>query len=180
MRRREFLGSVAATGAIAGPNIERLLADEHEHQHEHEQCHPTYATLQHAMSAPPEKFAFVPAITVGTATKHADYMATVDVDPKSKTYSQVVGRFSMSTPGDELHHYGWNACSSCHGERHRRYLIVPGLVSGNIYVVDAADPAKLVLHKTISGDEIARKTNLSTPHTVHCRADGDCTSDIWV
>jgi selenium-binding protein 1 len=167
MRRREFLGNVAATGLLAGPTIDQVLADEH-----HEQCHPTYATIQEAMESPPEKYAFLPAILVGTKSKHADYMATVDVDPKSNTYSQVVGRFSMPAPGDELHHYGWNACSSCHGERHRRYLIVPGLGSGNIYIIDSVDPKNLVLHKTISGEEIARKTNLSTPHTVHCRADG--------
>ncbi len=171
MKRREFLGTVAVTGITAGTAID-LLAAEESHNHEHEECHATYATVQEAMRAPPETHAFVPAILVGTGSKHADYMATVDVDPASDKYGQIVGRFSMPAPGDELHHYGWNACSSCHGERHRRFLIVPGLTSGNIYVIDAADPAKLELHKTIAGDEIARKTDLSTPHTVHCRADG--------
>lgn len=169
MKRREFLASAAASGVFAGSAIDQLLADDH-HQHEH--CHPTYATLQDAMNSPPEKYGFVPAIMVGTGSNQSDYMATVDLDPKSPTYSQVVGRFSMPEPGDELHHYGWNACSSCHGERHRRYLVVPGLGSGNIYILDSVDPKNLKLHATISGDEIARKTNLSTPHTVHCRADG--------
>ncbi len=61
----------------------------------------------------------------------------------------------MPQAGDELHHYGWNACSSCHGEGHRRYLVIPGLASGNIYIVDAIDPKQLRLHKTISGEEIA-------------------------
>ena len=107
MKRREFIAGAAAGGMFAGTAIEHLLADEH-----HEHCHPTYATLQDAISAPPEKYAFVPAIMVGTGSNQPDYMATVDVDPKSPTYSQVVGRFSMPAPGDELHHYGWNACSS--------------------------------------------------------------------
>jgi selenium-binding protein 1 len=32
----------------------------------------------------------------------------------------------MPNVGDELHHYGWNRCSSaCHGPD-RSYLIVPG------------------------------------------------------
>jgi selenium-binding protein 1 len=167
MQRREFVSGLATTGLLTGLGVDRLLADD-----EHASCHPTYATVRDAMNSPPEKFAFLPAITVGTKSKHPDYLATVDVDPKSKTYSKVVGRLSMPTPGDELHHYGWNACSSCHGERHRRYLVVPGLGSGNIYIVDAADPKNLKLHKKISGEEIAKKTNLSTPHTVHCRADG--------
>ena len=45
----------------------------------------------------------------------------------------------MPNVGDELHHFGWNACASCHGERARRYLIIPGLVSGRIHIVDTAD-----------------------------------------
>ena len=167
MKRREFLSSVAATGLLAAPNIHPLLAHEGETV-----CHPTYATIKDAMQSPPERFAFVPAILVGTKSKHPDYLATVDVDPQSKTYGQIVGRLSMPVVGDELHHFGWNACSSCYGERHRRYLIVPGLGSGNVYVIDAVDPQRLKLHKTISAAEIARKTNLSGPHTVHCRADG--------
>ncbi|MCG8650864.1 MAG: selenium-binding family protein, partial [Pirellulales bacterium] len=124
------------------------------------------------MQSPAEKFAFVPAILTGTQSNHPDYLATVDVDRHSKTYGQVIARFSMPHVGDELHHYGWNACSSCHGDRHRRYLIVPGLTSGNVYIIDAVDPTLLKLHKTISGADIAKKTNLSMPHTVHCRADG--------
>lgn len=167
MQRRDFLGAVAATGAFSSTALRQIFAGE-----DHALCHPTYANPAAAMRAPREKFAFVPAILVGTESNHSDYMATVDVDPESATYSQVVGRFSMPEPGDELHHYGWNACSSCHGERHRRYLVVPGLGSGNIYILDAADPKNLALQKTIRGADIARQTDLSTPHTVHCRADG--------
>jgi len=48
-------------------------------------------------------------------------------------------------------------------------LIIPGLQSSNFYIVDTAtDPRKPTLFKTISGDEIKKKTNLSSPHTVHC------------
>lgn len=172
MKRREFMAGMTAS-TIAG-GMANLRGDQPDHGDHaaHAECHPTYATIQDAINSPREKFAFVPAIYVGTKQSRPDYMATVDVDPTSPTYSQVVGRFSMPNIGDELHHYGWNACSSCHGEGHRRYLVVPGLASGNIYIVDAVDPVNLKLHKTISGAEIARQTNLSTPHTVHCRADG--------
>jgi selenium-binding protein 1 len=81
---------------------------------------------------------------------------------------------AMPTPGDELHHFGWNACSSCHGDPSsmRRYLIVPGLSSSRIHVLDTASPAAPKLHKVIEGDAIKRKTNLSTPHTVHCLPTG--------
>ncbi len=78
----------------------------------------------------------------------------------------------MPNVGDELHHFGWNACGSCHGERARRYLIIPGLVSGRIHIVDTASPGQPKLHKVIEPDEIVRKTKLTAPHTVHCLADG--------
>ena len=52
----------------------------------------------------------------------------MDADPASTTYSKVVHRLEMPTPDDELHHFGWNICSSCHGKPgDRRYLIVPGV-----------------------------------------------------
>ena len=87
----------------------------------------------------------------GPKSNYPDYLATVDLDAKSKTYGKIISRFSMPESGDELHHYGWNVCSSCYGERDRRYLIIPGLASGDIYIVDAADPVQIRLHKTISG-----------------------------
>jgi selenium-binding protein 1 len=80
----------------------------------------------------------------------------------------------MPNVGDELHHFGWNACSSCHGDPKlmRRYLIVPGLLSGRIHVLDAANPAAPKLHKVIEPETIAKEANLSAPHTVHCLPEG--------
>ena len=46
--------------------------------------------------------------------------------------AQLVGRLDMPNVGDELHHFGWNACSSAlcpwapHPHVERRYLLVPG------------------------------------------------------
>ena len=41
----------------------------------------------------------------------------------------------MPYKGDELHHSGWNACSSCHGDasKSRKYLVLPALGSGRVY-----------------------------------------------
>ncbi len=87
-------------------------------------------------------------------------------------FAKVVHRLPMPNVGDELHHYGWNICSACHGRPgDRRYLIVPGLKSSRIHIVDALDPLKLKLEKVIEPEEIARKVNLSAPHTVHCLPD---------
>lgn len=66
---------------------------------------------------------------------------------------------------------GWNACSSCFddGSMSRSHLLVPGVRSSNIHVVDTAtDPYAPRLSKVIEGAEIKSRTNLSAPHTVHC------------
>ena len=80
----------------------------------------------------------------------------------------------MPNLGDELHHFGWNACSSCHGDEHkaRRFLIVPGFRSSRIHILDTEDQRAPRLHKVIEPDEVKAKTNLTAPHTVHCLADG--------
>lgn len=132
----------------------------------------TFATPLEAMKAPPEKLLYTVGIYAGTGIDKPDYLATVDVDPKSKTYSQVIHRLEMPNVGDELHHYGWNTCASCHGEAARRYLIVPGLVSSRIHVIDTKQPEAPKLVKVIEPEEIVEKTKLTAPHTVHCRADG--------
>jgi selenium-binding protein 1 len=179
MKRRTFLQATAAAAAVGC--VSNRLEDAgaaHDHGEEHAACGPTYATVADAMKAPRETLAYVPAIYAGTKIDKPDYLATIDVDPDSKTYSRVIHRTPMPGVGDELHHFGWNACSSCHsadGEAAtamRRFLIVPGLKSGNIHILDGADPQAPKLHKTIPGELIAKAVNLSTPHTVHCLPDG--------
>ena len=169
MKRREFLAGSAA--GLAAANSSLLLASD---PHVHQACGPTYASPAEAMRADPERLAYVPAIYSGTAVQRPDYLATIDVDPSSDNYSKVIHRLPMPNVGDELHHYGWNACSSCHADPHhqRRYLILPGLHSSRIHIVDMIDPAAPKLHKVIEGDTIKQKTNLSTPHTVHCLSNG--------
>ena len=48
---------------------------------------------------------------------------------------QVIHRLHMPYKGDELHHSGWNACSSVHGDcsKQRNWLILPALGSGRLY-----------------------------------------------
>lgn len=172
MRRRDFLAATAAAAVVPG-GLARALGHDHEH-HQHGQACRTYASPLEAMKAPREELLYVTALYVGTEVKQPDYLATVDVNPKSKTYSKVVHRTAMPKVGDELHHFGWNACSSCHGDPmlQRRFLIVPGLRSSRIHVLDTADPAKPKLHKVIEPKDVFEKTRLSAPHTVHCLADG--------
>ena len=99
-----------------------------------------FPTPADALKSPPEKLAYVVATYAGTDVKKPDYLATIDVDPQSKTYSQVIHRLQMPNVGDELHHFGWNACASCEGRCDRRYLIIPGLASSRIHIVDTMNP----------------------------------------
>ena len=41
-----------------------------------------------------------------------DALAVVDVEESSAGYGPVVGWCGLPTAGNELHHVGWNACSS--------------------------------------------------------------------
>lgn len=142
--------------------------------HSHHQCGPGYASPLAAMRAEPEKLLYINALYTGTGIDQPDYLATVDVDPASPTYSTVIHRTPMPNAGDELHHFGWNACSSCHTDpgKSRRYLIVPGFRSSRIHILDTADPRAPRICKVIEPEEVKQKANLSAPHTVHCLADG--------
>jgi selenium-binding protein 1 len=108
-----------------------------------------------------------------------DELAVVDLDSKSLTYGQVVRRVEMPGAGDELHHFGWNACSSClcpnmpHPHVERRYLIVPGLRSSRIHILDTKpDPKNPEIVRVVQPAEMADRTGYSRPHTVHCGPDG--------
>lgn len=164
MDRRQFLASAAA-GSLAlahGPSWSFAA----------EEADRTFATPEDARKSPPEELAYVTCVYAGTGVNKPDFLATVDLNPESKTYSQIIHRLAMPKVGDELHHFGWNACASCHGERARRYLIIPGLVSGRIHVVDTENAREPKLHKVIEPEEVVRKTKLTAPHTVHCLSDG--------
>ncbi len=137
------------------------------------QTGPGYASPEAAMKAEREKLLYTVALYVGTEVEQPDYLATVDVDPDSPTYSEVVHRTVMPNSGDELHHFGWNICSSCHGDpsKSRRFLVIPGQRSSRIYIVDTKDERTPELHKVIEPEEIKEKTNLTAPHTTHCLSD---------
>ena len=69
-----------------------------------------YPSPAMAMSAPPETIAYVALLNPDGAA--ADAVAVLDVNPESDAFGAVVSRVDMPGRGDELHHFGWNACSS--------------------------------------------------------------------
>jgi selenium-binding protein 1 len=139
-----------------------------------------YSSPGEAAAAAPETLAYVATLNTGTNGDRApDAIAVVDLEDGSPSFGQVVGRLDMPNVGDELHHFGWNACSSAlcpwaaHPHVERRYLLVPGIRSSRIHVIDVKDdPRAPKLVKVIEPEEIARKAGYSRPHTVHCGPDG--------
>lgn len=93
-----------------------------------------------AMEAAPENFAYT--LLLSPDLSKPDALAVIDVKPSSHSFSRVVQIVTMPYHGDEFHHFGWNACSSAlspltgHTFLERRYLIIPGLRSSRIYIVD--------------------------------------------
>ena len=102
---------------------------------------PTFhASPKLAMEAPSESFAYT--LLLSPDFSKPDALAVIDVKPASPTFSQIVHTVTMPNKGDEFHHFGWNACSSAlspltgHAFVERRYLVIPGIRSSRIYVID--------------------------------------------
>ncbi len=137
-----------------------------------------YPSPKMAMQAPAEKLAFV-AMLNPNDNGRPDALAVVDVDSGSSGYGHIVGQVDMPQAGDELHHFGWNACSAClcpyapHPHVERRYLVVPGIRSSRIHIVDTKpDPRRPQIVKVIEPETLAARTGYSSPHTIHCGPEG--------
>jgi methanethiol oxidase len=137
-----------------------------------------YPSPKLAAQAPPEKLAYV-ALLNPRQNGGPDAIGVVDLDPASSSYASVVGKVDMPNAGDELHHFGWNACSAClcpyapHPHTERRYLVVPGIRSSRIHIIDTKpDPKKPKIIKVIEPEILAARTGYSRPHTVHCGPNG--------
>src|SRR5215213_3319343 len=127
-----------------------------------------YPSAKQAAEAPAEELAYLAMLSPNGS--RSDAIGVVDVKPGSKSYGRLVGQFEMPNRGDELHHFGWNACSASlcpwapHPHVERRYLVVPGINSSRIHILDTkANPRKPELVKVIEAEEIARKAGYSRP-----------------
>ena len=145
------------------------------------QSDPTfYRSAAEAAAAPVEKLAYL--VAFDREGSRADALSVIDVDASSSEYGKVVGWTELPSRGDELHHFGWNACSSAlMHEGHdmgadglqRRYLLLPGIRSSRVTVLDTQpDPRSPRIHKVIEPEELAAKAGYSRPHTLHCGPDG--------
>jgi selenium-binding protein 1 len=93
-----------------------------------------------AMKAPAERLAYVAAFD--PERKVPDGIAVVDVDPASKSYSKIVNTVAMPNAGDEVASFRLERLlvvplpNAPHPHSERRYLVVPGLRSSRIHILD--------------------------------------------
>ena len=90
------------------------------------------------------------------------------------------GEVEMTHAGDELHHFGWNACSSMlcpnapHPHVERRYLDRAGarLLAHLHHRYQARPDTAPASSRRSKPEEMAAKTGYANGHTVHCGPDG--------
>ncbi|KAL6740418.1 hypothetical protein Aduo_013774 [Ancylostoma duodenale] len=110
-------------------------------------CGPGYASPKEAMKGPREKVLFVTCAHASPSGN--DMLAAIDVDPDSKTFCQILSKVVLPHQGDEIHHSGWNACSSCHGNpsANRTHMVLPCLNSSRVYIVNVENERAIRLEK---------------------------------
>src|SRR5687767_9571636 len=99
MRRRDFLAATAAAApglfipsALGADQKPSKTAPPGKGPKKAKKSGPGYASPREAMQAEREKLLYTVAIHVGTEVEKPDYLATIDADPTSPTYSQVIHR----------------------------------------------------------------------------------------
>jgi selenium-binding protein 1 len=137
---------------------------------------PGYRTPIDALErGPREKILYVTCVQpFGKENGKPDYLATVDVDPNSPQFCKVINRALVPNSGDELHHSGWNSCSSCFCDpnKKRDKLILPTLNSDRVYIFDTSSPKEPKLIKVVEPSEL-HSYKVSAPHTTHCLPSGE-------
>ena len=136
---------------------------------------PGYKSPLAAMAGPRETIIYVTCIQpYGKQKGKPDYLATIDVNPESDQYCRVISRAFCTHTGDELHHFGWNTCSSCfcNPNQHRDKLICPTLNSDRVYIFDTTSQREPKLFKVIE-TEALHSNDVSAGHTSHCLPSGE-------
>jgi selenium-binding protein 1 len=108
-----------------------------------------------------EDFVYVWTLGVEGVGDGQDKLVTVDVNPASKTYGQVVHTLTVGGR-NEAHHSGFTD--------DRRYLWASGLDTSKVFIIDVhSNPAAPALHKTID-DFVAKSGGVVGPHTNYALA----------
>lgn len=141
MQAKTRAGALLATAAIAGA----ALADE--------TCNSPYMAK---LIKGQEDYVHVWTLGVKGLGDGRDKLVTIDANPASKKYGQVIHRVSVPGRG-EAHHMGFTD--------DRRYLWAGRLDDSKIFVFDMARPDKPKLVKTIA--DLPARTGFVGPHTFY-------------
>jgi methanethiol oxidase len=75
--------------------------------HQHDTPQSFHASPAEAMRAPAEELLYLACLHEGTGVDEPDFIAVVDAEE-----GRIVHETPMPSVGDELHHFGWNRCST--------------------------------------------------------------------
>ena len=104
----------------------------------------------------PEKYLYL--FCVDADAKDNDFVAVIDVDPGSSTYSRIIHTVDLGSKGNETHHWGYTD--------DRTRIWAGGLASSRIWILDVAtDPARPRIEKVL--EDVPSRTGLSGPHTYY-------------
>ena len=103
-----------------------------------------------------EKLLYVGTINQG-GEEDPDMMLVIGADPANKEeYGKIIHRVDMPNIGDEVHHFGYNA--------DRTKLIIPGLFSSRMHIVNLDDPKKPFVESVYNN--LVEDSKYQDPHTV--------------
>ena len=104
----------------------------------------------------PEKYLYV--YCVDAAAKEHDFLAVIDVQKGSPTFSKILHKLDLGSSGNETHHFGFTD--------DRTHIWGLTLFSNRVFLIDvASDPAKPKLVKTI--EDIGKPAGFASPHSAY-------------
>uniref|UniRef100_A0A8C2TXC8 Methanethiol oxidase n=1 Tax=Coturnix japonica TaxID=93934 RepID=A0A8C2TXC8_COTJA len=127
-------------------------------------------------TSPKEELAYVTCTYRETCINQPDTLATIDLNPRSPHYCQVIHRLPMPNLKDELHCSGWSAGKVCFDNitTKKNKLILPCLISSRIYVVDVGTQCRApTVCKMIEPVDVFWKCNKGHLSVVHSLPNGD-------
>lgn len=101
--------------------------------------------------------------TIAQSQSDPDFVSVVGADPQRPDFGRIVARVDMPNVGDELHHFGYSS--------DQKRLIVPGLFSNRIHVLDVLGPGKHLRVRAVN-ENLAHSSGYIIPHSVIAPATG--------
>ncbi len=103
-----------------------------------------------------EEFLYVGTINQGGETD-PDMLLVIGANPgNEEEYGKIIHRMDLPNIGDEVHHFGYNA--------DRSKLIIPGLFSSRMHIVNLDDPRKPYVESVY--EDLVKDSKYQDPHTV--------------